>query len=423
MEVHAEPNAKREVKHNILASDFSFTGLLRFALPTMGMMLFMGMYTIVDTIFVARFVHTFALSAINICTPVLYTIVGLTGMLATGASAIIGKKMGRGENEGARQTFSFIVLCGCALAAIFMTVGLCFLNPLLRGLGASDALMPYCRSYLSLQLWFLPANVLSVLFQNLFVTAGRPGLGLRLSLLAGVLNILLDYLFIVPLGMGIAGAALGTVLAFLPSAAGGMLFFASKRGNLYFVRPLFDLRELAQSCSNGVSEMVTQLSTAITTLCFNLTMMGLAGEAGVAAITIIIYTQFLLTTLFIGFSMGVAPVFSYNYGSESWQRMKRIFKSCVLFLAAASVLLFTAAFWGGDALAGIFVEKHSAVYAMASEGFHIFSFSFLLCGFNIFSSALFTALSNGRVSAVISFLRTLGLISAGLLLLPRVLGL
>jgi len=407
---------------NKLASKFNFFSLLKYAAPTMCMMVFMGLYTIVDTIFVSRFVNADALAAINICTPILYMVVGIAAMLSTGASAIIGRKMGEGNLMGARQTFSFIVLCGFLFALAVMVAGLLFIEPILRTLGASERLAPYCMDYLQIQFLFVPANMLGAVFQNLFVAAGRPGLGMALSLSAGGLNIALDYLFIETLGMGIAGASLGTGVGYLLPAVGGVIFFVKNRGILYLVKPTADFRELRQSCLNGVSEMVSQISTAVTTFFFNLTMMRIAGENGVAAVTVMIYSQFLLTTLFLGFSMGVAPVFSYQFGHGDRVMMRRIFRICLAIISILSVGVFVISLLCGPAIAGLFDPGETDVFRLAREGFRIFSYSFLFCGFNIFASALFTALSNGKVSAVLSFLRTFGFLIAALLLLPPLIG-
>lgn len=247
-------------------------------------------------------------------------------MLATGGSAIVAKKMGRGKSKEARSNFTLV------------------------------------------------GNIMQVLYQNLFVTAGKPALGLVLSIAAGIANIVFDYIFIVLMQMGIKGAALGTGIGYMIPTIVGTIFFMSRKRELHFCKSKIDILVLLKSCSNGASEMVSQLATAVTTFLFNAIMMKLLGEDGVAAITVIIYSGFLLTTLYIGFSMGVAPVISYNYGSENLKQLKKVV---------------------------------------------IFSFGFLFSGCNIFSSALFTALSNGKVSAIISFLRTFGFITAFLLILPR----
>ena len=407
-----------EAADNALSQDFSAISLLRFAFPTIAMMIFTGLYTIVDTIFVSRFVNTNALSAINIVCPIINITVGLAAMLATGGSAIIARKMGKGNIREAKENFTLIVCAGIVTGLLISLVGLLFLEPVIRGLGASDLLFPYCRDYITILLMFAPANVMQCLYVNLFVTAGKPQLGLWLSVLAGLTNIVLDYVFIVSMQMGISGAAIATSIGYMIPTIAGTCFFAKSKGSLSFVRPKFDIKVIGESCFNGASEMVGQLSTAITTFLFNITMMKLLGEDGVAAVTIIIYSQFLLITMYIGFSMGVAPVISYNYGSRNHVRLKRIFRICIGFILLCSVTLFAVSIPGGQYISRIFAGQEANVFEITRYGFSIFSFSFLFCGFNIFASAMFTALSNGKISAIISFLRTLVFITAGLLVLP-----
>lgn len=407
---------------NPLAKDFNVVSLLKFAFPTIAMMLFMGLYTIVDTIFVSRFVNTDALSAINIVCPVINLIVGLGTMIATGGSAIVARKMGAGELKRARQDFTLLISFGLILGTIICILGLTFIDTIIYALGADTVLFPYCKDYLTIILLFTPASMLQVLFQNLFVTAGKPNLGLILSICAGVMNIFLDYIFIVPFGMGIAGAGLGTAMGYMIPAVIGIVFFCKKNTTLFFVKPIIDFKVLGESCTNGSSEMVSQLSTAITTFFFNLTMMRLLGVNGVASITITIYTQFLLTTLYIGFSMGVAPIISFNYGAKNHGKLRKIYKICVTFITISSLLIFILSFSNGNNLVQLFTGTNKNVYKIATNGFSIFVFSFLFSGFNIFSSAIFTALSNGKVSAIISFLRTFGFIMLGLIVMPKYFG-
>ncbi len=410
------------MSEHIFDQKWNAASLLRFAFPTIVMMVFMGLYTIVDTIFVARFVSTDALSAINIVCPVINLTVGLGTMIAAGGSAVVSRKMGAGLEQEAKEDFTLLVLAAAGVGAAILTCGTLWLNPILLALGASERLLPYCRDYLGLLLLFLPANVIQTVYANLFVTAGKPGLGFGLSVLAGLANILLDYVFIVPGGMEIRGAALGTGLGYLIPAAAGTVFFFRNRGALSFVKPRWRGALLTESCLNGSSEMVGQLAAALTTFLFNLTMMERLGEDGVAAVTIMIYSQFLLNTLFIGFSMGVAPVIGFHYGSGNRKQQRKILSICIRFLAAASLLIFALSISSGSLVVRMFTPDTSRVYEITAAGFPVFSVSFLFCGFNIFISALFTALSNGKVSAVLSFLRTFGLLCGGILLLPRLFG-
>lgn len=382
----------------------------------------MGLYTVVDTIFVARFVDTNALSALNIVCPVINLTVGLGTMLATGGSAIVARKMGAGEHTRAAQDFTLIIGAGVLFGALIAVLGIIFIDRIIWGLGASSVLVPYCKEYLFILLLFAPASILQVLFQNLIVTAGRPGIGMVLGFSAGIANILLDYIFMVPLQMGIMGAALGTGAGYMIPAVIGLLFFSAGKSNLSFKKPVIDISVLTKSCSNGFSEMVSQAAAAVTTFLFNRIMMKLLGENGVAAITIIIYTQFLLSALFIGFSMGVAPVISYNYGKRDGKQLKNVLSICTRFIILVSISVFVLAFLFGSPLVRIFSEQGTPVYEIARNGFLIFPFSFLFCGLNIFASATCTALSNGTLSAFLSFLRTFGLITVLLLTLPDFFG-
>ena len=408
-----------ETGRNPLAKNFNTVALIKFAFPSMVMMLFMGLYTRVDTVFVARFVDTNALSSINIVCPVINIIVGLGTMLATGGSAIVAKKMGSGKTDEARSNFTLIIITGIITGLFITVIGLLFLDEIIWGLGASEILFPYCKDYLMIQLLFVAPNIMQVLYQNLFVTAGKPTLGLILSILAGIANLVFDYIFIVLLQIGIKGAAIGTGIGYMIPTIIGTIFFLFGRSELHFCKPKMDARVLLKSCSNGASEMVSQLSTAVTTFLFNATMMKLLGEDGVAAITVIIYSQFLLTTLYIGFSMGAAPVISYNYGSENVKQLRKVVRICFFFTMAISIFVFLFSFFSGENIARVFAENNKNVFEITKVGFTIFSFSFLFSGCNIFASALFTALSNGKASAIISFLRTFGFITVSLLVLPR----
>ena len=411
-----------ESVENPLSQNFTMGSLLRFAFPTIVMMIFMGLYTIGDTIIISRFVNTDALSALNIVTPVINVIVGLGAMLATGGSAIVARKMGEGKAKRASQDFTLIVMAGMILGVAVAIFGSLLIDKIIWGLGASDLLFPYCRKYLFILLLFTPASMMQVLFQNLIVTAGKPNFGMILSISAGAINVLFDYTFVVLMDMGIAGSALGTGIGYMLPTVIGLLFFVRSKGTLRFQKPIMDFKVLWESGSNGFSEMVSQIATAVTTFLFNIMMMKLLGEDGVAAITIIIYTQFLLTTLYIGFSMGVAPIISYNFGSKDYDRLKKIFRMCLFFICAVSILVFAIAMLLGSPLVSVFSAKGTPVFQIARQGFLIFPISFLFCGFNIFASATFTALSNGKVSAIISTLRTFVFISAALLIFPQIFG-
>lgn len=408
---------------NNLQKNFNFTALIRYSIPTIAMMVFMSMYSIVDGAFVSKFVNTNALSALNIAYPLFNAVIAIGVMLGAGGSALIAKKMGEDKFQEAKENFSLIVYAGITIGITLTAAGAVFMKPLLKFLGANDLLMNYCYDYAFTLLLFTTPTILQMIFQYLFITAGKPHLGLGLIIVGGCLNILLDYVFIVPLNLGIIGAALATGIGILVPSLSGLLFFSlNRKGTLYFVKTKVHMKILAHGCTNGSSEMVTELSNAIVTFLYNAIMLRYLGEDGVAAITILLYVDFLLKAALLGFSMGVSPIISYNYGSQNIAQIKRIFKYCISFVLACSVIIYISSTLCAPYLTSIFAHKGSNVYNLAMSGFMLYNISFLFSGFNIFSSALFTAFSNGRVSAIISFLRTFLFLTAGLLLLPPLIG-
>ena len=407
---------------NRLDQDFTLGGLLRFALPTTIMMLVTSLYTIVDGVLTSRLVGENALAAINIAYPAVSTVLAVGIMLGTGGSAVVSHRMGTGDMKGARQTFSFLACTAVCAGVVFALLAIFGAESLARLLGASDLLMADTVCYLRILLMFAPFAMLQLLFESFFVAAGRPGLGLGLTIAAGLTNGVLDWLYMGPLSLGISGAAMATVTGYCIPAVCGVLFFLSRKEGLRFARPQVSWRLLGRACFNGSSEMVTNLSTAVTTFFFNVIILELLGEPGVAAITIVLYAQFLLVALFLGFSMGVAPVFSFNQGAERYDRLRSTFRHCARFILCAAVGILAVSLLLAPVIVGVFSPAGTQVNALALDGFYRFAPTFLFAGINIFASALFTALSDGRTSALISFARTFGFLMAGLLLLPRVLG-
>lgn len=407
---------------NSIAKDFKFFSLLRFALPTMVMMIFMSLYSIVDGIFISRLLGTNALSAANIVYPVISIVFAVGIMLSTGGSALIAKKLGEGKEKEAREDFSFLTLISFLFGIAILLIGNIFIEPIVRALGSTDALLPYCVDYLSVSLLLAPAAMLQMMFQTFFVTAGKPLIGLILTISGGVANMILDYLFMGPFNMGISGAALATGIGELIPAVIGLFYFLFTRHSLYLTKPVVRFQVLKESCFNGSSEMVTNLSTAVVTYLFNITMLKFLGEPGVAAITIVLYGQFLFNALYMGFSMGVAPVISYNHGSQNLTLLKRIFKICIGFISISSILITVMALVSSPVIVEIFTPIGSATYDIAKTGFFLFSINYIFAGINIYSSSMFTAFSDGKVSALISFVRTFVLIVLDILLLPYLIG-
>lgn len=408
---------------NKLAQNFTITSLLKFTAPTCIMLVFMSLYQMTDAVFVSNFVGENALSALNIVFPIPSIIIALSIMLATGGSAIIAKNMGEGKAQKAKQNFSMIVFVGFLLGIVIMIAGVIWIKPIIKVLGATPILYAYSYDYLFILLLACPLTVLQMLFQTFFVTAGKPHLGLVSTILGGVSNIVLDYLFIVVFHMGVAGAAIATSIGYtLPAIIGLVYFFLNKKGTLYFVKPVFDRIVLLKTCTNGSSEMVTNLAIAIVTLLFNKIMLRYLGENGVAAITIVLYAQFLLTSIFMGFSNGVAPVFSYNYGNNNKAQMKKIFKMSLCIISVLSILMYIISLVFATPIISVFTSSESEVFKITYHGFFLFSISYLFTGVNIFASSMFTAFSNGKISALLSFLRTFVFLVAALLLLPEIMG-
>lgn len=407
---------------NKLGRDFRLFSLLKFAAPTMAMMVFMSLYSIVDGIFISRLVGSNALSSVNIVWPAIILVIAMGVMFASGGNALVSRKMGEKKMQEAREDFSLILLTVVTLSIVLMILGNIFIVPLMRMLGSTDLLMDDCRAYMSTMLFFAPATVLQIMFQTFFVTAGKPGLGLITTVIGGISNVILDYVFIAVLNLGVAGAALGTGAGQTVPAVVGVVFFFISRGELRFVKPKMRIFTLAKSCLNGLSEMVTNMSSAVVTWLFNVVMLKLLGENGVAAITIVLYGQYLFSGLYFGFSMGVSPVIAYNYGSDNRKMLRRLFKICFGFTLVSSLAVTILALASTSWVVGIFTPVEGAIYELTRDGFFLFSVNYFFAGINIFVSAMFTAYSDGPVSAAISFARTFVFLVASILLLSKILG-
>ena len=411
--------------HNSLAQKFNVWSLIKFTLPSMLMMVVFSMYSVVDGMFISKFVGTDALAGLNIIFPVTNILVAIIIMVAHGGNAVISKYMGEGNDERARQVFTSLVLVGITFGVVHMTIGLSLLRKIAYALGANEATIEYAVAYGGTMLLFAPLAVLQMLYQTFFTTAGKPNIGLVLTLVSGVTNVILDYVFIVPLELGIGGAALATSIGQAIPAIFGTCYFAfNRKGTLHYVVPKLTMRELTKSLTNGSSEMLSNVSVAITTMIFNIKMGRLLGEDGIAAITIIQYTQFLLTSLFMGYSSGIAPVVGFKYGARDTAQQKLIFKLSIVLIGVTSLLIFGISIPCRGLLVSIFSSEaeNANVYELACYGFLLFAPSYLFVGYNIFASSYFTAFSNGFVSALLSFMRTLVFLLICLLVLPAIWG-
>lgn len=396
--------------------------LIRFTLPTVVMMVFNSFYTMVDGGFVSNFAGTNALSAINIVFPIINLVLAVGIMLASGGSAVVATQLGEKKAEKARKSFSLIVLVGVLFGIIFAVIGMVFTKEIVIALGADEAVYQYGYDYAFYMSMFAPFAILQILFQFFFVTAGKPHLGLICTIVGGVSNIVFDYILIVPLDMGIKGAAIATGIGFIIPAVTGMIYFSlGRKRELRFARPGFDLQVILKTCTNGSSEMVSNLSVAITTYLFNYMMMKYLGADGVAAITIVLYAQYLFTAVFLGYTSGIAPLFSYNYGAKNKARLQKLFRMSNISVAVCSVAACALSILLANVVVQIFAKQGTVVYDLAIHGMYLFAPGFLFMGFNIFASGLFTSLSNGKISAILSFLRTFAFIVAAIAFLPMVL--
>lgn len=409
-------------KESRLSKHFTFGSLVVFAIPNVVMMICLSMYTIVDGMFVSRILGTIALSAVNMVYPAICLEMSIAIMIATGGSAIISKKLGEGKEDEARRDFSFLVLVEIIIGLLFAIIGTLFTKQIVRLLGASDLQLQMCIDYARFIFAFAPAFFLQTAFQTFFVTAGKPTLGLIVTLSAGVANILLDYVFMSPLSMGIKGAAIATGIGYcIPVLVGISYFLFTKKNVLRFVKPKFSGYVLLHSCTNGSSEMVTNLANAITTFLFNYTFMKFYGEDGVAAITIVLYFQYIFTALYFGYSNGVAPIISYKYGSKDEKQLQSIFRYSLMILAISMILSNLLVHLTLHQVITIFTPASNNVYTIIVKGFLYYSISFIFMEIGIFASALFTAFSDGKISAIISFARTFVFTMGAILILPLIL--
>ena len=413
------------MKKNILAQDFTVKAILKYTFPTVLMMLFMSSYMIVDGIFVSYLVGEDALSAVNLVMPAIGIVLAIGMMLGTGGVAIVGKFMGQNEYDKARGFLTTLYIIGGGVGMIASIVGYLFSDEIIVMLGAKELLLPYTQDYFISFLPFFIPTIFQVFVQTFFVTAGKPVLGFAVCVAGGLTNMVLDYILISPAlcNMGIAGAGLATGIgSSIPGLFGLLYFMFHRKGNLYFTKPLWKIKIIIQSMYNGMSEMVSNLSTSVTTMMFNMIMLKLVGNSGVAAISVILYIQMFQMAIYMGYSFGIAPVLSYKFGEASHEQLAKIIKTSFLVIGVLSVAVVGLSWIFADFAISIFIAPDSETFSLAKQGLVIFSISYLFMGINVFTSAMFTALSNGKVSAILAICRTLGFTVIALLVLPQVFG-
>ena len=376
-----------------------------------------------DQLFVSNFLGTDALSAVSIAGPFLAITLAIGTMIATGGCALVSGRMGEGQMEKARQNFSFFMLFSVAISTLFCVLRILFRRPILYAMGADEALYHLCEAYAVPIFLLIPFAMVSIVLQIFFVAAGRPSLGFGLSIAGGVTNIVLDYVLLAVFPLGVAGAAYASAARyFLQSVIGVVSFLVNRKGSLYFVRPKFDGRALGKACSNGMSEMVGMLAVTVTMIAMNVILMRLVGSDGVAAAAIILSAQTILSAGYAGYVQGIAPVVSYHFGAENFSELKRLTRAALKTVVGMSLLTFAIAFPLARPIALLFAENSAPVTEMSVRGTYIFAAAFLLMGFNLFASGFFTALNDGKTSAILSLFRTLISLILPLLILPRLWG-
>ena len=402
-----------------LSDHFSYSKLLRFTLPSIVMMVFTSIYGVVDGLFVSNFVGKTAFASVNLVMPFVMILGGMGFMLGTGGTALVSKILGEGDPDSANRTFSMMVLFTLALGAVLSAAGIVFMRPVSRFLGATDAMMDDCVLYGRIVTGFTFAFMLQNVFQSFFIAAEKPKLGLKVTVAAGLTNMVLDALFIAVFKWGVAGAAIATGLSQCVGGVLPLVYFLRPNSSLLRLSPTrLRLRPILAACGNGSSELMSNISSSLVSMVYNLQLLRLAGEDGVSAYGVLMYVQFIFISIYIGYSIGCAPVVSYHYGAQNHGELKNLLGKSVLLMGITGVALTALAMALADPLARLFVGYDAELFALTSHAFRLFAWSFLLAGFNIFASGFFTALNNGGVSTAISFLRTLVFQSASVLILP-----
>lgn len=406
-----------------LSDHFSYPRLFRFTLPSICMMLFTSVYLVIDGYFVSNFIGKTALAAVNMIYPVIMIIGSLGFMLGTGGSALVAKTMGEGDDEKAKRLFTLIYLTSIIIGTLLTLPSFIFLDKIAYFLGARGELLDNSITYGRILLSTVVLFVVQMESQVFFITAEKPKLGLIMTVLSCGTNIVLDGVFCAILHLGVPGAAAATAVS---QAIGGiipLIYFTVKRnGRLYFTKTYFDKKALLKSASNGFSELLSNTSAAVIGMLFNAQLLRYVGENGVAAYSVLMYVSMVFVAIFIGFSGGVSPVVSYNYGAENEKELKSITRKLIILIVISSVLMLIFSFLMASPLSRLFVGYDKELYDMTVRGFYIYSLSFIFAGISIFSSSFFTALNNGFVSAVISFLRTFVLQFIFVIILPPILG-
>lgn len=406
-----------------LNEHFNYSKLIKFTIPTIIMMIFTSIYGVVDGVFVSNIVGSDAFAAVNLIMPVIMILGSVGFMIGTGGSALVAKTLGEGRKEDANRYFSILIYFLIFIGIILSILGAIFIRPIAEFLGAEGEILNDCVIYGRVMIILLTSYLLQNAFQSFLVVAEKPKMGLMISLIAGITNMFLDFLFMYVLKIGLIGAALATGISWIVGGIVPLIHFKTNASTrLKLVRTRFEAKVVGQASANGSSEMLTNLSMSLVNMLYNMQLMKIAGPDGVVAYGIIMYVSFIFSGTYIGYSIGAAPIIGYHYGADNKDELKSLFKKSLVIIGIAAIVLTSLAEIFAGALSGIFVSYDKDLLEMTTKAIRLFSLSFIVGGFNIFASSFFTALNNGFISALISFLRTLVFQVIMIFLLPAILG-
>ncbi len=407
-----------------LSEHFTYKKLIKFTIPTIIMMIFTSIYGVVDGIFVSNCVGSDAFAAVNLIMPAIMILGTLGFMMGTGGSALVSKTIGEGDKEKANRYFSMLVYLLVIVGFTLTIIGIFLIGPMANLLGADEKMLADCVTYGRTLLIFLVPFCLQNAFQSFLIVAEKPTFGLIISIISGVTNMILDFLLIYVLKMGVFGAALATGISQVFGVIIPIIYFATKKNHiLQFTKTKFEIKPILQACANGSSEMLTNLSMSLVNMLFNAQLMKYAGSNGVVAYGIIMYVGFIFSGTYLGYSIGTAPIIGYHYGAGNSDELKSLLNKSIKLIAITAFVMTGLAEILSKLLASIFVSYDAGLLEMTTNAIRIFATSYLISGFNIFSSSFFTALNNGAVSAAISFLRTLVFQVIMIFALPVIFGL
>ena len=403
-----------------LSEHFTYKKIFRFALPSIVMMVFTSIYGVVDGTFVSNFVGKTPFAAVNLVWPFLMILGAFGFMIGTGGSALVAKTLGENKKEDANRYFTMLITLVVILGVLLTIIGLIVLRPLSSALGASGQMLEDCVTYGRTLMIFNTAFMLQSVFQSLFITAEKPRLGLIMTVAAGLTNMVLDALFIAVFKWGLVGAALASGLSQCIGGILPLIYFLSSKNDtpLKFVKTKMEGKVLLKACVNGASELMTTVSSSLVSMLYNFQLMRLAGQNGIAAYGAVMYVEFAFVAVFIGYSIGTAPIVSYHYGSENHNEVKNMLQKSFKIMSILGITMMVLAQILASPLAKVFVGYDKQLFDMTVHGFRLFSFYFILAGINIYASSFFTALNNGMISAIISFSRTLGFETLAVIILP-----